>query len=147
MLQEKKFIDTVEKLTIFIEKKNSLTDFENIYLKDEIDNNQSQIIFAKKGALNEKNGKRTLVLYNGKFLNTNNKKTTIFDFDATEIDLTKYDTKSITHPKIQEKTTVMLFRCLDYHYNLRGSQIYCFRYNQLKVLLPATYYHPLIQKQ
>ena len=33
-----------------------------------------------------------------------NKKTTIFDFDTTEIDLTKYDTKSITHPKIQEKT-------------------------------------------
>ena len=123
LLQEKKFIDTVEKLTIFIEKKNSLTDFENIYLKDEISNNQSQIIYAKKGALNEKNGKRTLVLYNGKFLNTNNKKTTIFDFDTTEIDLTKYDTKSITHPKIQEKPTVMLLRCLDYHYNFMKKKI------------------------
>ena len=123
LLQEKKFIDTVEKLTIFIEKKNSLTDFENIYLKDEIGNNQSQIIYAKKGALNEKNGTRTLILYNGKFLNTNNKKTTIFDFDTTQIDLTKYDTKSITHPKIQEKTTVMLFRCLDYHYNLMKKKI------------------------
>ena len=62
------------------------------------------------GILNEKDGKRTLVLYNGKFLNTNNKKTTIFDFDATEVDLTKYTTKSITHPKIQEKNTLMLFR-------------------------------------
>ena len=123
LLQEKKFIDTVEKLTIFIEKKNSLTNFENIYLKDRIDSNQSQIIFAKKGALNEKNGKRTLVLHNGKFLNTNNKKTTIFDFDATEIDLTKYDTKSITHPKIQEKTTVMLLRCLDYHFNFIKKKI------------------------
>ena len=123
LLQEKKFIDTVSKLTIFIEKKNSLTDFENIYLKDEINNNQSQIIFAKKGTLNEKNGKRTLVLYNGKFLNTNNKKTTIFDFDATEISLDKYDTKSITHPKIQEKTTVMLLRCLDYHYNFMKKKV------------------------
>ena len=123
LLQEKKFIDTVSKLTIFIEKKNSLTDFENIYLKDEISKNQSQRIYAKKGALNEKNGTRTLILYNGKFLNTNNKKTTIFDFDTTEIDLTKYDTKSITHPKIQEKTTVMLFRCLDYHYNFMKKKI------------------------
>lgn len=123
LLQEKKFIDTVEKLTIFIEKKNSLTDFENIYLKDKINSNQSQIIYAKKGALNEKNGTRTLILYNGKFLNTNNKKTTIFDFDTTQIDLTKYDTRSITHPKIQEKTTVMLFRCLDYHYNFMKKKI------------------------
>ena len=129
MLQEKKFIDTVEKLTIFIEKKNSLTDFENIYLKDEIGNNQSQIIYAKKGALNEKNGTRTLILYNGKFLNTNNKKTTIFDFDTTEIDLTKYDTKSITHPKIQEKTTMMLFRCLDYHYNFNHNYDHKYNHN------------------
>ena len=123
LLQEKKFIDTVAKLTIFIEKKNSSTDFENIYLKDEINNNQSQIIYAKRGFLKEKNNTRTLVLYNGKFLNTNNKKTTIFDFDVTEIDLTKYDTKSITHPKIQEKTTVMLLRCLDYRYNFIKKKI------------------------
>ena len=123
LLQEKKFIDTVEKLTIFIEKKNSLTDFENIYLKDKKNNNQSQIIYAKRGALNEKNGKRTLMLYNGKFLNTNNKKTTIFDFDATEIDLTKYATKSITHPKIQEKNTIMLLHCLNYHYNFLKKKV------------------------
>jgi len=116
LLQEKKFIDTVSKLTIFIEKKNSLTNFTNIYLKDEINNYQSQIIHAKKGSLNEKNGKRILVLYNGKFLNTNNKKTTIFNFDKTEVDLAKYDTKSITHPKIQEKNTMLLLRCLDYFY-------------------------------
>ncbi len=116
LLQEKKFIDTVDKLTIFIEKKDSLTNFTNIYLKDEINNNQSQIIYAKRGALNEKNGKKILILYNGKFLNTNNKKTTIFNFDKTEVDLAKYNTKSITHPKVQEKNTLLLFRCFDYFY-------------------------------
>ena len=116
LLQEKKFIDTVEKLTIFIETKNSLTDFKNIFLKDEISNDQSQIIYAKRGSLNNKNGKNTLVLFDGKFLNTNNKKTAVFNFETTEIDLTKYSTKSITHPKVQEKNTMLLFRCIDYFY-------------------------------
>jgi len=116
LLQEKKFIDTVSKLTIFIEKKHSLTDFENIYLKDEINTNQSQIIYAKKGSLDDKNGTRTLILFDGKFFNTNNKKTTIFNFETTEVDLTKYDTKSITHPKIQEQNTMLLFHCINYFY-------------------------------
>ena len=67
LLQEKKFIDTVSKLTIFIEKKHSLTDFENIFLKDEININQSQVIYAKKGSLYDNNGTRTLILFDGKF--------------------------------------------------------------------------------
>ena len=116
LLQEKKFIDTVSKLTIFIETKNSLTDFSNIFLKDEISNNQSQIIYAKKGSLNDRNGKKTLTLFDGKFLNTNNKKTAVFNFDTTEIDLSQYSTKSVTHPKVQEKNTMLLFRCIDYFY-------------------------------
>tara|TARA_Y100000590_G_scaffold357316_1_gene412067 strand:+ start:468 stop:1604 length:1137 start_codon:yes stop_codon:yes gene_type:complete len=116
LLQEKKFIDTVDKLTIFIDKKNSLNNFQNIFLKDEINNNQSQIIYAKKGVLKNENDKRSLILFDGKFLNTNYKKTTVFNFDSTEIDLTKYDTKSITHPKIQEHNTMLLFRCFDYFY-------------------------------
>ena len=116
LLQEKKFIDTVNKLTIFIEKKNSLTDFKNIYLKDQISDIQSQIIYAKRGSLNDRNGKKTLILFDGKFLNTNNKKTAVFNFDKTEIDLSQYSTKSITHPKVQEKNTMLLFRCIDHFY-------------------------------
>ena len=50
-MQEKKFIDTVDKLTIFIENKNSSEEFENIFLKDDLGNNKSQIIFAKKGTV------------------------------------------------------------------------------------------------
>ncbi len=116
LLQEKKFIDTVDKLTIFIEEKNSLTNFKNIFLKDQISANQSQIIYAKRGYLNDRNGKKTLILLDGKFLNTNNKKTAVFNFDTTEIDLSQYSTKSITHPKVQEKDTMLLLRCIDYFY-------------------------------
>jgi len=111
LLQEKKFIDTVDKLTIFIEKKISSTEFENIFLKDELDDNKSQIIFADKGILKQIDDKRKLILFDGKFLNTDEKKTTVFNFSKTEFDLSNYLTKSITHPKVQELNTYFLLKC------------------------------------
>ena len=50
-----KFVDTVENLTIFIEEKNKFGLYENIYLKDDLNDNQegikSQIIFAKRATV------------------------------------------------------------------------------------------------
>ncbi len=111
LMQEKKFIDTVDKLTIFIQNKNSSEDFENIFLKDDLSANKSQIIYAKKGFLKDINGVRKLILFDGKFLNTDEKKTTVFNFSQTEFDLTNYVTKSITHPKVQELNTFLLLKC------------------------------------
>ena len=134
LMQEKKFIDTVDKLTIFIQNKNSSEEFENIFLKDELGTNKSQIIYAKKGFLKEINGVRKLILYDGKFLNTDEKKTTVFNFSQTEFDLTNYVTKSITHPKVQELTTFLLLKCnysfyieknLNRFFKLRDANILC----------------------
>tara|TARA_B100002052_G_C15866131_1_gene592400 strand:- start:1134 stop:2285 length:1152 start_codon:yes stop_codon:yes gene_type:complete len=134
LMQEKKFIDTVDKLTIFIENKNSSEEFENIFLKDDLSSNKSQIIYAKKGFLKDVNGVRKLILFDGKFLNTDEKKTTVFNFSQTEFDLTNYVTKSITHPKVQELTTFLLLRCnysfyvekkLTRFFNFRDANILC----------------------
>ncbi len=134
LMQEKKFIDTVDKLTIFIENKNSSEEFENIFLKDDLSSNKSQIIYAKKGFLKDVNGVRKLILFDGKFLNTDEKKTTVFNFSQTEFDLTNYVTKSITHPKVQELTTFLLLRCnysfyvekkLTHFFNFRDANILC----------------------
>ncbi len=128
LLQEKKFIDTVDNLTIFIEKKKSSTEFENIFLKDELGDNKSQIIFADRGVLQQKDNKRKLVLFDGKFLNTDEKKTTIFNFAQTEFDLTKYATKTITHPKIQELPTNFLLKC-NYSYFVEKNDNRFYKYN------------------
>ena len=134
LMQEKKFIDTVDKLTIFIQNKNSSEEFENIFLKDDLSTNKSQIIYAKKGFLKDVNGVRKLILFDGKFLNTDEKKTTVFNFSQTEFDLTNYVTKSITHPKVQELTTSLLLRCnysfyiekkLTRFFNFRDANILC----------------------
>ena len=111
LIKERRFIDTVTNLTIFVEEKNG-NDLKKIYFKDNIGVNQSQIIFAKTGEIVNENNKNTLLLYDGKFINTINQKQSIFKFSETEIDLSKYTTKTTTHPKIQETMTVELYNCI-----------------------------------
>ena len=114
LFQEKKFIDTVDKLTIFIDSKNSNDEFINIYLKDETSTNP-RIIFAKKGYLVTTNNQRILRLIDGKFINMNySKKTTSFNFSKTDFNLSKFLTKTITHRKLQETDISILLMCVNY---------------------------------
>ncbi len=118
LIQEKKFIDTVKNLTIFIEKKNSNNEFENVYIKDElIDENNSKVIFAEKGKLEyDNNGKSFIKLFNGKLLNIGKERTIIFNFKETNFDLSNFVTKSTTFKKVQELSNVILYKCLKEFY-------------------------------
>jgi len=111
LFQAKKFIDTVDKLTIFIETKNSNNEFTNIYLKDETDS-QPRIIIAKKGQLLISGDKRILRLLNGRYLNINKfGKVTSFNFEKTDFNLSKFFTKTTTYTKLQERKTSQLLKC------------------------------------
>ena len=145
LMQEKKFIDTVDKLTIFIENKNSSEEFENIFLKDDLGNNKSQIIFAKKGFLKEIDGVRKLILFDGKFLNTNQKKTTAFNFSKTEFDLSNYLTKSITHPKVQELSTYFLLKCNHSFYIDKNKERF-YRHKNVNILCNQGYVKEINQE-
>ena len=112
ILQEKKFIDAVKNLTIFVEEKNNNGELKNIFLKEKIKENEYQIIFAKKGRINNKNNKSTLLLFDGSIINNTNDKTNSFEFSETELNLSKFSTHTTTHPKIQEITTYDLFACI-----------------------------------
>tara|TARA_B100000965_G_scaffold236793_1_gene198394 strand:+ start:604 stop:1746 length:1143 start_codon:yes stop_codon:yes gene_type:complete len=114
LFQEKKFIDTVEKLTIFIETKNSMNDLRNIYLKDD-SGSSPKIIIAKKGQLISKDNKRVLRLYDGNFINMDRDgKSSSFNFEKTDFNLSKFATKSTTYRKIQETNMKELFKCANY---------------------------------
>ena len=107
----------MDKLTIFIDSKNDAENtFKNIYLKDQVDTQQSKIIFAKTGKLIDVLGVRTLRLYGGVFINVNDNKTTIFNFDKTDFDLSNFGTKSVTYRKIQERDSRSLLSCLSNFY-------------------------------
>ena len=115
LIKEKKFIDSVKNLTIFVETKTNDGKLKNIYLKDQINDEKSQIIYAKKGSFLFKNKNNYLVLIDGSLIDIDSNKITTFGFRKTEINLSKYVTNTTIFPKIQEVKTKYLVNCL---YNL-----------------------------
>ena len=111
LVKPKKFIDTVERLTIYTEKKYQNT-LENIIIKDSFSKTKSKIIYAKKGYFTENDKDNFLILKSGKILNINEGKTNSFDFNETQINLSNYTSKTTKTPKIQEINTKSLFNCL-----------------------------------
>ena len=122
LIKEGKFIDTVKNLTIFIESKDSAGNYKNIYLKDDINATEgnlvekSQIIYAKKGNLINKNTERYLELFDGQILNSDGTKIKSFTFKKVNFNLAKFDSKTTTFPKIQETPSTVLFECLEYSF-------------------------------
>ena len=116
LLKEKKFIDTVSNLTIFIEEKKKNGILKKIFLKEDIGPDQSQTIYAKRGEIISANEKTYIKLYDGKIINAKNKKVDSFSFKETEIDLSKYKTKTTTYPKIQELSSFTILKCISINY-------------------------------
>ena len=112
LIKPKRFIDTVENLTIFIESKDKNGLIRNVLLKEKIDKDSEQIILSKTGEIFFDDNGKYLILYNGKIINTGNKKeSSVFNFKETKFDLNKFTTKTTTYPKIQELKTSQLFNC------------------------------------
>jgi len=128
LIKEKKFIDSVKNLTIFVETKNKDGELKNIYLKDQMNIEKSQIIYAKKGRFLLKDNINFLILNDGSFIDIDNKKITSFTFKKTEINLSKYITNTTIFPKVQEVETKYLVNCL---YNLYLNKNYKYSTNFL----------------
>ena len=110
LIKEKKFIDIVEGLTIFIDEKKENQKFKNVFLKENIQNSY-QIIFAKSGEIKLQNNNIFMILNDGKLIDKNKKNQRIISFEETVFNLSKYQTKSITMQKIQEADTLFLHNC------------------------------------
>ena len=113
IVKEKKFIDTVENLTIFVESKNN-NQLKNIIIKEKINDTQSQIIIAQNGEfLTDENISKKIILKNGKIINTENDDQSIIDFSTFTLDLSKFTTNTITNQKTQEMSTINLLKCIN----------------------------------
>jgi lipopolysaccharide export system permease protein len=110
LIKEGKFINITKNITIFIDKENQDGSFNNIFLED-LRNNSSKMIYAKKGVLIIDGAQKTLKLINGRVINNKNLKVNIFDFDQIDFNLNNLSSKTITVPKIQEIDTYTLINC------------------------------------
>jgi len=109
LIKEKKFIDTVEDLTIYIDEKKGNKYYKNIFLKEDFGSQEYQIIYAKNGEIDI--DQKILILFDGQIINRSKNKLTTFTFKKTNFDLSKYKTKSTTFPKIQEWDSLKLLKC------------------------------------
>jgi lipopolysaccharide export system permease protein len=111
-LKPKKFVDIVQDLTIYYEKKNENGELENMFLHDKSSLNESQTTIAKTGKFEMRGDKKILVLYDGKTINNVNRKTSEFNFSKTDFNISNFSTHTVTQQKIQETPTKDLVLCL-----------------------------------
>ena len=116
LIKEGKFIDTLAGVTIFIDSKDELGNYNNIYLKDTSIKkgleDSYQVIYAKSGYLTNENSEKIFVFKDGEIINKENNKITNFTFDKINYNLEKYQSKSSGYPKLQEVPIKDLYNCL-----------------------------------
>ncbi len=116
LLKEKEFNDTVEGLTVFVERKNENEIYQNIFIRDDgkvltTVSSGSSTIFAKSGYVSE--DEQSLILIDGNIQKEeDDQSVSIVNFKKTSINLSGISTKTISEPKIQETSTVRIINCL-----------------------------------
>ena len=116
LLKEKQFNDTIEGLTIFVEKKNKNQTYENIFIRDDSKilskiGTTSSTIFAKSGHISKDD--KFLVLFNGNIQKLEKDgNVNIVKFEKTTLNLSGMTTKSVSEPKIQETSTISIVSCI-----------------------------------
>jgi len=118
LLKEKQFNDTIEGLTIFVDKKNKDQTYNNIFIRDDSKilskiGTTSSTIFAKSGYISEDD--KFLILFNGNIQKLEKDgNVNIVKFEKTILNLSGMTTKSISEPKIQETSTIDIVSCILY---------------------------------
>jgi len=133
LIKEKKFIDTLTDLTIYVdEQSGNKKKFKNILIKDQKkSDNEYQIIVASEGEIITNNNVNYLVLKKGEiFSSINNKYFSNFKFENFEFNLSKFSSKTIIIPKIQENKTSNIIKC--YLNNSNINRKFYINYDELR---------------
>jgi len=133
LIKEKKFIDTLSNLTIYVdEKSDNKKKFKNILIKDQKKKiNEYQIIVASEGEIQTNNNINYLILKKGEiFSSSNNKDFSNFKFENFEFNLSNFDSKTIVIPKIQENKSSNIIKC--YLNNSDINKKFYINYNELR---------------
>ncbi len=120
-IKPQRFNDTIKGVTIYSEKKDNEGNLYNLYLKKEINKNEFQIIYAKKGLFKDVNGRSILVLFNGEQITAKNNQITNINFSKSDFPLQNLETNTTTYKKTQEINTTNLFKCINQIYYLKNN--------------------------
>ena len=112
LISEKKFINVMKNLTIFVEEYKKDGKLKKIYINEKINLEKSKIIVSESGKIVKKNDKYILKLFNGGITNINKNNAYTLNFSETDYDLSEFSTKTITRSKVQELDSIQMFGCL-----------------------------------
>ena len=111
LISEKKFINVVKNLTIFVEEYNKDGVLNKIYINEKINKYKSKVIVAEKGKKIKKDNEFFLRLYNGGITNLSKDNSLTINFSDTDYDLSSFSTKTVTYPKMQELESEFIINC------------------------------------
>ena len=111
ILKPKKFIDIINNLTIYYDEKTIDGKLKNIFLKDSTSADGYQVTYAKLGKFELREGKKILVLFNGKTLENQGGQLSEFTFNKTDFNMERFNSKTTTQTKTQENSTADLLKC------------------------------------
>ena len=116
-IKTQKFNDTIKGVTIYADKKDEDGNLQNLYIKREINNDQFQITYARKGKFEEIKNKPLLVLYDGATINLNGaNELTNISFSKSDFLLSNFETNTTTYKKTQEISSLKLLKCIKNYY-------------------------------
>ena len=117
-VKPQKFNDTIKGVTIYADRKDQNGNLDNLYLKKEINNNEFQITYAKKGVFKEIGNTPILVLYDGATITLKNEELTNISFSKSDYSLKNFETNTTTYKKTQEISSFKLIKCINNFYKL-----------------------------
>tara|TARA_Y100000591_G_scaffold331100_1_gene363981 strand:- start:218 stop:1348 length:1131 start_codon:yes stop_codon:yes gene_type:complete len=153
LIKEKRFIDTLSNLTIYVDEQSSdKKQFKNILIKDQIDGgNEYQIIVASEGEIISINNVNYLILKKGEiFSSSNNKDFSNFKFENFEFNLSNFRSKSMVIPKIQENKSSNIVKCylnnsnINRKFYINYKELRCDKGSQKDIIqeIYKRFYHP-----
>ena len=123
-IKPKRFNDTIKKVTIYSERKDIEGNLYNLYLKKEIDENNFQITYAKRGYFKEFNNLPVLVLFNGETITSKNNEITNFSFSKSDFPINNSETSSFhSRQKTQELSSHDLISCIKFLISSKKNKI------------------------
>jgi len=121
-IKPQKFNDTIRGVTIYSDKKDKFGNLTNLYLKREINPNEFQITYAKKGTFKQIGNSPILVLYDGATITSKNNEITNISFSKSDYSLANIETNTTTYKKTQEISSLKLFLCIKNFYELQRKE-------------------------
>jgi lipopolysaccharide export system permease protein len=110
-LKPKKFNDIIKGVTIYSAQKDKNGKLKNIYIKKDSNQGEFEITYAKNGIIKNMNNAHVLVLYDGENISGKKDNLNTIGFSKSDFNLSILEPNTTTYKKIQENSSIDLFRC------------------------------------